>query len=391
MSAEDTSADRIEALDALRGFALLGIVVVNAGNFFASGYTLLGESDPRFAGPADEAARFLVALLLESKFFLLFSFLFGYGFWLQMAAAERAQAGFRARYLRRLLGLGVLGLLHAVLLFPGDILLPYALLGLLLLAARGLTATGAVAWATALVLVCALPWAVFGAVELALPPIDPVVIGAMAAATEQAYRAGAASVIVQRVSDWSGPMLFTLLFVQAPMSFAMFLFGLAAGRAGLVARVAAGEVHLWKVVAVGLAVGLPGAWTYAVGMAASSPAEAQFGALAVDLVTAPFLACAYAALLMLALRRRPMPRLAAAGRMALSNYLLQSVVLAFLFTGYGLGWMGQRSPVQVVGLALALYVLQVGASAAWMRRHAHGPVEWALRALTHGRWPRWRT
>lgn len=107
----------------------------------------------------------LVALLFETKFYLLFSFLFGYSFTLQMAAAERAKAGFVPRMLRRQLALLALGLVHGALLYYGEILSTYALLGLVLLAARNLSAARARRWAIGLVVVACALWMVLGLLQ----------------------------------------------------------------------------------------------------------------------------------------------------------------------------------------------------------------------------------
>src|SRR5690606_8857996 len=121
---------RVHDVDALRGFALLGIFVVNI-TFMASGYPGNLVDDPAFSGPLDAAARFVVATLFSMKFYLLFSFLFGYSFVLQVEAAGRAGAAFVPRMLRRVLGLFVLGVGHIVLLYGGDVLTPYAVVCLI--------------------------------------------------------------------------------------------------------------------------------------------------------------------------------------------------------------------------------------------------------------------
>ncbi|MEG1053463.1 MAG: DUF418 domain-containing protein, partial [Janthinobacterium sp.] len=122
-----TRPTRIADVDALRGCALFGILVVNIGAF-ATPWFGLGLTDPAFHGGVDRATHFLVALLFETKFYLLFSFLFGYSFTLQMQAAARADAPFVPRMLRRQAGLWLIGALHAVFLFHGDILTTYAVL-----------------------------------------------------------------------------------------------------------------------------------------------------------------------------------------------------------------------------------------------------------------------
>ena len=128
------SPARIDSLDALRGFALLGILVVNI-QLFASGAGNLGLQ-PEGTGPLDQAVRFLVALAFEGKFYLLFSFLFGYSFTFQAQSAERDSADFPARMRRRLAMLWIVGALHAVLVFYGDILATYAVMGMVLLVWR---------------------------------------------------------------------------------------------------------------------------------------------------------------------------------------------------------------------------------------------------------------
>jgi uncharacterized protein len=116
--------------------------------------------------------------------------------------------------------------------------------------------------------------------------------------------------------------------------------------------------------------------------------------LAADLLTAPLLSMSYAAAFLLALRTRRGGRigawLAPAGRMALSNYLMQSVACAFLFTAWGLRLFAAVSPLAAFGMAVAIFAAQLPLSAWWLRRHAYGPVEWFLRALTLGAWPAWR-
>jgi uncharacterized protein len=108
---------RIADIDALRGFALFGILMVNI-TYLASAYRGTGLEDPGFDSPADRAVRFLLAMLFEAKSYLLFSFLFGYSFTLQMESAERGGARFAPRFLRRLAALFVLGAFHAVVSSP---------------------------------------------------------------------------------------------------------------------------------------------------------------------------------------------------------------------------------------------------------------------------------
>lgn len=389
---------REHAVDALRGFALLGILIVNAGSF-ASAYFGMGITDPAFVRPVDHATRWLVSLLFESKFYLLFSLLFGYSFALQMDSAGRAGASFVPRFLRRLLGLALLGFAHAWLLFVGDILVTYALLGLVLLALRGLRASTAVAVAVTLIAGTALAWGLI-AFFVGLLPSDPPteMLHAQAQAAMQAYREGVASAIAQRGHDLTaGGVWFVLAFVQAPCALAMFLLGLVAHRSGYLMAVARQPARLLRWLACCLPVGMAGALFYASvqGRAEALPEHVGLAALAVDLATAPFLTFSYLAGLLWLLQKGAMGRalgavLEPAGRMALSNYLLQSFVGAMVFTAYGFALIGRVPPLAVLLGALGLYAAQLVFSRHWLRTHAYGPAEWLLRALTHWRWPAWR-
>ncbi|WP_010457796.1 DUF418 domain-containing protein [Acidovorax radicis] len=394
------SVGREHAIDALRGFALLGILMVNAGSF-ASTYFGVGVSDPAFSRPVDHAVRWLVSFLFETKFYLLFSLLFGYSFALQMDAAQRAGSAFVPRFLRRLLGLLLLGLGHAWLLFAGDILVTYALLGLLLLAWRGVRPATAVVLALALLGATAGGWGLLAWLVAQVPPTDlPLAeLHAKAQQAAQAYRASALEAIAQRGRDMAEGVWFVLVFVQGPCALAMFLLGLAAHRTGYLATVARQPARLRRWMACCLPVGVAGALFYASVQSGASgaqqPEQVGLAALAVDLATAPFLTFGYVALLLWLLQRGPAgQRLGAvlepAGRMALSNYLLQSLVGALVFTAYGLALVGQVSPGWVVLGVLVLYATQLAWSRRWMAMHAYGPVEWLLRAFTLWQWPVWR-
>ncbi|WP_245979154.1 DUF418 domain-containing protein [Streptomyces diacarni] len=370
---------RLSHVDALRGFALLGIVLVNAATM-AGPY---GGAGPNGSLP-DAVAAWLVTALASTKFYLLFSFLFGYSFTLQMRSAEREGAGFAARHLRRLLGLWCLGLAHAVLLFPGDILMTYAGLGLVLFAARNVkprTALRAAAWLAAAFGTLLLAQGLLALVTPASQEAPVVVRDTVAA-----YRGSPASVVDANLDQWRTQLAGDLLY--APHMLAAFLTGLAAGGTGVFDAPVRYRARLRQCVAYGLPVGLAGSVFMAV--CGNGPLEPRWSALgtAVGALTAPALTAAYAAGLVLLLRTRAGGRLgrllAPAGRMALTNYLSQSLLLALVFTGYGLALYARVGAAAVVGGCLALYAAQLALSAWLLRRWRYGPVEWLLRSVTRG-------
>ncbi|MFI9268513.1 hypothetical protein ACIG5C_29590 [Streptomyces werraensis] len=171
-------------------------------------------------------------MLFEMKFYLLFSFLFGYSFTLQLAAAGTAGANFTARFVRRLGGLFVLGGLHAVLLFQGDILTTYALLGLVLLAVHRIQPRTAVIAAGAIVSVIAVGMAVAALAGVEMVTDQDAALADGRASTD-ALAGGLGSVIDEHLR--SLPTMAASLAVQGPLALAAFLVGLAAGRRKLLA------------------------------------------------------------------------------------------------------------------------------------------------------------
>ncbi|WP_017627017.1 DUF418 domain-containing protein [Nocardiopsis chromatogenes] len=385
-SRPSATSRRILGIDALRSFALFGILVVNIG-YFASGYTFHQVQDPAFASLADTAAHWFVTVFFEMKGYLLFSFLFGYSLTLQIDSAARSGADFRPRFLRRLAALLAIGALHAVLLFQGDILTAYALLGLLLLAVhriRARTALIAAGVIIALVTVQFLAMAATGVAE-----VDTGAALAAGARTTEALAGGPLDVVAEHVRSLPH-MAVALVGMQGPVAFAAFLTGLAAGKHRVLADPAAHDRALRLTQWVGFPVGLAGSLVLAALGGTADPAG-----VAAAVLTAPFLAAAYAATLLRFFESAPGSRVAAvlapAGRMALTNYLAQSLVGVLLFTGVGLGLVGQVPPAAVLLIALGIYLLQLGISGWWMSRHVYGPAEWVLRSITYLEVPRWRT
>lgn len=375
---------RLLNVDALRGFALLGILAVNIW-LFADPYFASGANNPRYAGGLDIAVRFVVALLFETKFYLLFSFLFGYSFTLQMAAAERAGAAFRPRMLRRSAGLVMLGVLHGCLLFYGDILHLYGVLCFLLLVLHG-RQRRAMEVAGALLLLAALLLAALGVIVLlagqGAPDLKPVF------AKLAAFHGDARSTQAYVTSEFPSTVAL-LMFGQGPSAFAMFLLGMAAGREQLFAKVDLLRAWLPRVLRLGL-FGVAGAMLYALASELAPGGAMIIFATALSVVSAPFLTAAYVAGLLILFDSRHGPRVIAAlapmGKLALSNYLMQSLVMSLLFTGYGLRLCDALPPSAVFALVLAIYLVQMVLSAWWLKHHSYGPAEWLLRAITNWQW-----
>ncbi|MGW7441556.1 DUF418 domain-containing protein [Streptomyces sp. NPDC054849] len=369
----------------------MGILLVNA-SMMAGPYGLGAITDPG-ASSLDRTVEGLVQTFAVGKFYLMFSFLFGYSFTLQLTSAERDGASAVPRLLRRSLCLLVLGALHAVLLYTGDILMTYAVLGLILIAARDCAPGVALRAARILygclsvcLLLLGLGTLLMSDAETAEPD------AALAEGLPEliaGYRGDASSVVQANIGQLPDQLLAALLMSGFVM--AAFLIGLHCGKRRLLADTGNHRARLRRVLVLGAAVGLPGSVFMA--LAVSGPLGPRWSLLGemVGLVTAPALTAAYICGMLLLVKTACGARIAAifapAGRMALTNYLSQSVVMALVFTGYGLALYDRLSPAAVTLGALVLYAGQLALSTRLMARHRYGPVEWLLRAVTLGRLP----
>jgi uncharacterized protein len=398
--APTADADRIALLDALRGFALAGIFLINLGSFSGLAFMKPEERSMFPTAAVDGPAMLLILWLAYGKFYSLFSLLFGIGFSLQLGAAERRGDARLRVFRRRLAVLLGFGAVH-MYFWEGDILFFYALMGFLLIPLRRLSDRALVRTA-AVLLICPVGLQVL--IALSHGALDP---GAWLMQTGERVlvRTGFAHDAMPwpllRDAGWgdylrfqiSGPFFRygELLSTGRPFKvLAMFLLGLWVGRSGLLSDVAPWAPLLRRIRAWGFTVGLPAAAAHAALMIAGGPgdrvkiAEAAAYALGV----AP-LALAYAATFALLWLspgwRHRLERLAPAGRMALTNYLSQTCIAITLFFGIGLGLMGRVGPSLFPALVIAVLTAQVIVSRWWLSHYAFGPMEWLWRQATYGR------
>ena len=361
--------DRVLSLDVLRGWAVGGMLVVNFGYFSQEGLADQGGADA-WGAP-------LVQFLADGKFFTLFSVLFGVGFAMQVDRAAARGTAFAPVYVRRLLTLLLLGLAHA-LLHPLEILHRYALLGVLLLPLRTASTRTLV---------------VVGVVGLIAPPL----LGSLAAAeTGPSERpalvyanAGLAEVVSQNVARFRREAV----DLRALGPFPYFVVGLYLGRRRRLDLVTGADGPLararWWLLGVGI--GLQAA-VVAIVLTAPALVPTMLRPLIPTLldVGSALMGLFYAAVIVLALRdvrwQRRLAGLAAVGRMALSNYLLQTVVVTTLLYGYGAGLHGRLRVVTGLPVACVIFAVQVALSRWWIARFRLGPAEWLWRSVTYGGW-----
>lgn len=389
------ASERIGLLDGLRGLALAGIFVVNI-EWFSRPWQEFGNGMVQGLAGIDHAVAWVVHVLVAGKFWVLFSLLFGIGFALMM---ERAQASGRATrlYLRRLAALLALGIAHVLLVWVGDILHTYAIAALGLLLMRGLSPRAQL-WVGLSIYFGLYALSLLGGWAMMAMPME----GAPELLAERARDAGAAvavyagggfaEVTAQRARDFS--MLLSNAFGVVPIALAVFLVGSWLFRSGRIADVPGHRRSLVRMAAWCLPLGL--ALTLASAALSTGHPDGFFnprwvfasslhglGALPLTLGAVALLALAWQG----AAGRRLLAMFAPAGRMALTNYLLQSVIASLVFYGYGLALWGRVGHAGMVLLALAVFAAQVLASRWWLARYRFGPLEWAWRWLTYGRRP----
>jgi uncharacterized protein len=386
---------RIETVDALRALALAGILQVNIQSFaWGAGDPLGFFAEP--PGPADAAVHLLVGTFVSTKFLSIFAFLFGLGFALQWRSLRRRlpAADARAAYRRRLWFLLALGLAHGALLYYGDILAAYALIGFLLLHYAGQRTAALLAaargWWLGFAVLTVASTVVIEALRQTFPPQDdPARVPGWALERLAVYtQGGYLEQIGPRLADYQS-ILGTMALLAVPQILGLFLLGAIAGRLGWLARPQR-HARLWRAAAWIGAAALPfaaaGAWLNFVTMR-DSPGDPTSVGYALQNVGA-LAACLYVALLVRLQQRPPVRRLVAwlapAGRMPLTNYVAQSLAMGLLLSGWGLALGASASRFELALLALLIAGIQIAASRAWVGRFGQGPLEALWRHATYG-------
>ena len=401
--------ERIALIDALRGVALFGIIAANMRGF-AGPFDAYMRPNLVWQTRTDFWVQAFVDTFIQGKFITLFAFLFGVGFVLQFTRAESRQARFVPTYRRRLEALILLGALHQLLFWWGDILVTYGLGGFLLILFRKRQNKTILRWVLLLMLLPGAGMSGYMLFRMAKPQTPQRLEQAKKRHAEdekkeqlerrkaiQVYQTGNyVQVFRQRLQEL--PRVDKIQPGAVALTFPIFLLGLWVFRQGILQDPAGNRRRLRRALLLGLLIGIPAnvaaTWLQHIVQARPSiggPTTLMVISVTLSLFARPTLSMAYAgavALLFLneTWRRRLLP-FAAIGRTALSNYLLQTIVCTTIFYGYGGGLFARIHLAALFVLSVAIFALQVPLSQWWLGHHRFGPTEWLWRTLTYGKPP----
>ena len=381
-------SERITSLDALRGFALLGILVINVRVFSMPEQTLLNPNVYGDFTGLDYWTWFLGHVFAQSKFITIFSALFGAGVLMFIESKEEKGQDAVRLHLRRTAVLIAVGLLHAYLLWYGDILVAYGFTGIFLLFVRDLDARR-LAGLAGIFLLFIPAIELFAAVSIGGEALAGQWLPSEAAIRQEvaAYRGGWLDQMSHRVdssfqrqtSGFIGSSFWRIGGVML-LGMALYKRGVLTGErsTAFYRRLVAGGAVGVGIVVAGVAYIEANDWS-----AGAALYWRQF-----NYVGSLLVAGGYVGLVTLFVRWRGegvvTRALAAVGRTAFTNYLLQTVIATTIFYGHGLGLFGYVSRFEAMGIVVGIWAVQIVLSVVWLRYFRFGPVEWVWRTLTYG-------
>ena len=352
------AADRLAALDILRGIALFGVMAINI--VFEFRVSIFEQLVPSYkiASPLDHAVVEFLDKFVSLKAFALFSLLFGVGLAIQfdrLAAKRRA-----VLLLRRLLVLLAIGLIHLTLIWNGDILTEYALAGLVVLpflfGPRWLLGTAGLLFLGLYLTI---------QVNRLLPLLNGAWLDGHILEAHRVYATGSFSEVLSfRIGELRAISLLHIWIF--PRTLALFLLGAFIWRTGILQRASENRELLFGAALTALVLSIDAGRPLATVTLAFA-----YGAFIIGAASTEFGA-------------RLLGWAAPLGRMAFTNYLAQSLIFGWAFYGYGFGWFGQLGASTALAFGVAVYGAQVIFSRWWLQRYHFGPVEWLWRTLMYG-------
>lgn len=382
-------SERVHEIDAVRGFALLGILMMNIMSF--AGPTLqdqftAGTSDI-YTGGANAGVIFFINTFVTSNFYTMFSFLFGLGFYIFLSRAEKKPGSTSLLFLRRMMMLLAFGLFHAIFIWYGDILMVYAATGSILLIFYKFKPFVNLAVSSFILLL--------GTLFVVAMSLLLFAAGSALMSGDQGFNPGFDMVRSLTDADYMdvldlnmsvfGTMMSSNI-MMIPFVLAMFLIGLYAGQKRIFENLDAKRKLLVWTAAVGIGAGTPIKILVGYGLTymMDEPAWSILTMLAYTL-GGPLMSLGYVAFfILIVLKFKGLTKmLQPVGQMALTNYIMQSVLMTVFF--YGMNMFNEIDAVWFIPIVLIVFAVQTVYSHLWMKKFKSGPLEWIWRSVTYGR------
>lgn len=374
------SKARDSAPDVLRGFALLGIIMVNLAFFSNDPSEGIGKES--MSGIGNSIAGFLVFTLFEGKFFLIFSFLFGYSSHYIIGLNGKNSP----RWIRRAVVLIIFGTLHFSLLWHGDILFLYGSLGLILTLFFKRSDKFIKIWVTSIYATFSFFLILLALLGQLYP--EPVKSDPIADAFTQVMQSGGyLDSIPARIDIWTQTIALELLIQGAPV-FVAFLLGLLAARKSVLSSESK-ALPINAMIKFGVGLGLPiqviAGIIFTVNENSIDRSESTyFWMLVVSFIFAPLLSMGYIGLILKGLEKSKswLMQLSFPGRMSLTNYILQSLALSLIYGPWGLGLFQKIEFWNSFLIAILVWFSLLLISKFWLTKFSKGPAEWLLGRLS---------
>ncbi|MDG5788588.1 DUF418 domain-containing protein [Evansella sp. AB-P1] len=388
--------ERIVKLDIIRAIALFGILMVNMKFFSTPIIQLESTNESLFTSTIDQISTWFIFIFAEVKFISMFSMLFGIGFLLFMERGEKKGIEVKSIFRRRLVVLLFIGLIHLLFLWHGDILVIYAIVGFALLSKRmkepQTHLKSAFIWiGVPTVLMFLLAGLMFLANQAmteevqTMPPnisVEEIII---------TYSEGTiGEIFIQRLEDIS--LVYVGNIFLAAVVFGLFSFGMYLWKTGIFTKTEEQLPRIRKIAKVSFIIGLLSLIVASLGKTFVDGGDSpwyflQYGSL---FIQGPAWSIFYVMSILLLLQKKGRffkysKYLQPVGQMALTNYLMQTIICTFIFYSYGLGLFGRVGPFYGILLTLGIYCLQIVWSNLWMKHFKFGPMEWLWRRLTYGK------
>jgi uncharacterized protein len=383
-------ANRLDQIDILRGVALFGILMVNVFGYHASFYHF-GEFYRGLEDPFQKSVFNWMVNLGSDKFIFMFSTLFGFGMWMLGEKFSRQEARFKAFFLRRMLWLCGFGLLHILLFWAGDILLIYGILGLVLFSIRKLRLRVLFSLSVFFYFFTAF----YLVIRIYLPGLpDPMstLTNLTMDEIKEVYSTGSfIETMKWRINEYIVFRNINLLYYM-PKVLALFILGYLAGKTGMLGKININLTQSLMLILLFLIMGLVFIFRlenilYFFTTPDSDAVMPVY--IAIYEIGNLFMGLGYILMVLVVAKTKwgntMLGILKYAGRMPLTNYLLQSLIFTTIFYGYGFGYFGKIDPSEFLIWALIVFVIQIIISKLWLMRFRFGPLEFLWRRLSYGK------